>query len=456
MDVALLGTGSADGWPNAFCRCPSCAAQHAAGRVRAPTAVLVDERLLLDCGPEAPRSALRAERRLDRVQVILLTHDHPDHSAPMALLSRSWANPAEADGGDTIVVAGPAAVLERWRQWCHPQSQVDWRPLEEGDVLAACGYVVRALPADHDPPALLYTVEDGVGQRLFYGADTGPLPDATVQALGRRPVDVLLLEETFGRRSDHGTRHLDLSTFGHQLARIRDAGGLRPGAHVVAVHLGHHNPPEPQLVRELAAWGARPGEDGETLTSPSASGRSPALDRRHRRTLLLGGARSGKSTAAERRLAAEREVTYVAPGPRADGSDLDWDERVRRHQERRPAGWVTVETTDPAAVLRSSTTPVLLDCLGTWLAGVLAEEGAWDGAAGWEDRTRSRIDDLLDAWRSVEVPVVAVSNEVGSGVVPAHRSGMVFRDWLGRLNQAVAAESEQVLLVVAGRVLELA
>jgi adenosylcobinamide kinase/adenosylcobinamide-phosphate guanylyltransferase len=65
------------------------------------------------------------------------------------------------------------------------------------------------------------------------------------------------------------------------------------------------------------------------------------------------------------------------------------------------------------------------------------------------------VDDLLRAWRSVVVPVVAVSNEVGSGVVPAHRSGGVFRDWLGRLNQAVASASERSLLLVAGRTVEL-
>ena len=91
MEVLLLGTGSADGWPNAFCGCASCASSREGGEVRGQTAVLVDGRLLLDCGPEAPRAAERFGRSLRDVRSILLTHDHPDHVGPAALLWRRWA-----------------------------------------------------------------------------------------------------------------------------------------------------------------------------------------------------------------------------------------------------------------------------------------------------------------------------------------------------------------------------
>ncbi|MFP5336800.1 MAG: bifunctional adenosylcobinamide kinase/adenosylcobinamide-phosphate guanylyltransferase [Actinomycetes bacterium] len=446
MEVLLLGTGSADGWPNAFCRCASCAAQLDAGVLRTPTAALVDDVLLLDCGPETPRAALRAGRRLDRLEAVLLTHAHPDHSAPMALLSRAWAHRCEP-----LVVAGPAEVVEQWRRWTPADTPVRWRPVEAGDRVRVGPYVAHALAADHDGAAVLWLVTDAGGHRLLYATDTGPLPEETVTALSGTALDLLLLEETFGDHAAHRTRHLDLPGFGADLARLRRAGAVDDGTRVVAVHLGHHNPPDAELGRRLAAWGATAGRDGEVVTA----GQAPRRPSPPRRTLVLGGARSGKSTAAERLLAAEPAVTYVATGPPPDGADDDWAARVRHHRQRRPAAWRTVETTDLAAALRSATTPLLVDCLGTWLTAVLTDAGAWDDAPGWEEQAQDAVDELLAAWREVTVPLVAVSNEVGSGVVPSHPSGAIFRDWLGRLNQRVAAASERRLLVVAGRTVDL-
>jgi adenosylcobinamide kinase/adenosylcobinamide-phosphate guanylyltransferase len=98
---------------------------------------------------------------------------------------------------------------------------------------------------------------------------------------------------------------------------------------------------------------------------------------------------------------------------------------------------------------------VLLDAVGTWLTGVLDRAGAWDGAAGWRAAVDDQVAALVDAWRARTGVVVAVSDEVGWGVVPETPAGRLFRAELGRVNRLLAAESEQVLLVVAGRVLEL-
>jgi adenosylcobinamide kinase/adenosylcobinamide-phosphate guanylyltransferase len=173
------------------------------------------------------------------------------------------------------------------------------------------------------------------------------------------------------------------------------------------------------------------------------------------RVLVLGGARSGKSVTAERMLAAREHVDYLACGPAAVGDDPSWAERVRVHRERRPAHWTTVETLDVAGPLAEAppareAVPVLLDCLSTWLAGIMDECGLWADADGADERVAARMDTLLDAWRSTRRQVVAVSNEVGSGVVPATVSGGRFRDGLGTLNARIAAESEQVWLCVAG------
>jgi adenosylcobinamide kinase / adenosylcobinamide-phosphate guanylyltransferase len=185
------------------------------------------------------------------------------------------------------------------------------------------------------------------------------------------------------------------------------------------------------------------------------------------RVLVLGGARSGKSVTAERLLAGRDQVDYVATGAVPDASDPEWAARVAIHQERRPPHWATLETRDLEGVLaprglpapdrpapdlptRSLATPVLVDCLSTWLAGVMDECGLWSAAPGAEKALAARVDGLLDAWQSTRRIVVAVSNEVGSGVVPATASGVRYRDELGLLNTAIAAQCQQVWLCTAG------
>lgn len=169
------------------------------------------------------------------------------------------------------------------------------------------------------------------------------------------------------------------------------------------------------------------------------------------RILVLGGARSGKSRWAEGRLRSAGRVDYVAPGPPESGDDLEWAERVRRHRARRPAHWATHETRDLVPLLTAETVvPVLIDCLTTWLSGVMDDCGVWEARPGSNQDLEKRIDSLVGAWASARRPAVAVSNEVGWGVVPATESGRRFRDELGGLNARVAAECAEVFLMIAG------
>lgn len=173
------------------------------------------------------------------------------------------------------------------------------------------------------------------------------------------------------------------------------------------------------------------------------------------RTLITGGARSGKSRFAES-LVGPGAARYVAPGY-LPGDDAEWAARVAAHQARRPATWETVETIDVAGALDAAAPGevLLVDCLATWLTRQLDEAGAWDAAPGWEPRIDDATDRLVAAWTRTRATVTAVTNEVGLGVVPATASGRVFRDRLGTVNQRVSAASERVFLVVAGRVLDL-
>lgn len=173
--------------------------------------------------------------------------------------------------------------------------------------------------------------------------------------------------------------------------------------------------------------------------------------------LVLGGVRSGKSRYAERLLQLQPHVTYVAPGRAAQSAadaDPDWAERVRAHQARRPAHWTTVETGDVGAAVRDAPGAVLVDCLGTWLARLVDDADAWDEPQRAADVVETATADLIRAL-DVPGPIVLVSNEVGSGIVPEHASGRLFRDLLGRVNGRVGDVCDTVVLVVAGRVLDL-
>lgn len=158
-------------------------------------------------------------------------------------------------------------------------------------------------------------------------------------------------------------------------------------------------------------------------------------------TLVLGGARSGKSAVAEQMVARLGvPVTYVAT-MRHDPTDTDLAERLHRHRARRPPSWSTVEPPyDLAEILAATTDAVLLDSLGPLVAMHLGEIDSGG---------------LIEALSSRTAPTVIVSEEVGMGVHPETELGRRFRDELGLLNQAVAGAADVVLLAVAGRVLPL-
>ncbi|RBY74649.1 bifunctional adenosylcobinamide kinase/adenosylcobinamide-phosphate guanylyltransferase [Geodermatophilus sp. TF02-6] len=165
------------------------------------------------------------------------------------------------------------------------------------------------------------------------------------------------------------------------------------------------------------------------------------------RVLVLGGSRSGKSAHAETLVADAEAVTYLAACPPVPGDD-EWAARVAAHRGRRPAGWTTVETTAPGDLLRPGT--VLVDSITTWVAALMDEAGVWAGEPGSRDRLAARCDALVEAWTATPAHVVAVSDEVGLGVVPETRSGRLFRDTLGAVNQRLARTADEVWFVVAG------
>ncbi|MFF7444875.1 MULTISPECIES: bifunctional adenosylcobinamide kinase/adenosylcobinamide-phosphate guanylyltransferase [unclassified Streptomyces] len=394
MELTLLGTGAPSGLPRPDCPCAACAVALGPD-ARAATALLVDGALLLDLTPGAAFAAARAGHSLGQVRQVLLSHPH-----------------------DGPAVEVPAGLPQ-------PARVPDGR-----ELALLTGHRVRAVAMD--APGTGYAVTGPDGQRLLY------LPP------GGAPAG---LEENSGDGYDMVLA--DVVGRPDALAKLRAVGAVGPTTDVVAVHLDHDVPPGSELRRRLAAAGARAVPDGTTLTV----GAFEDVPDVPRRTLVLGGARSGKSVEAERRLEAFADVLYVATGGTRDG-DGEWAARVSAHRDRRPGSWRTTETCDLVPLLADDGPPLLVDCLSLWLTDAMDAVGAWDDAewaGGGERALRERVRELTRAVRATRRTVVAVSNEVGSGIVPATASGRRYRDELGRLNAAFADECEQVVLVVAGQ-----
>ena len=164
-------------------------------------------------------------------------------------------------------------------------------------------------------------------------------------------------------------------------------------------------------------------------------------------TLVLGGARSGKSTHAERLVTgtlhggAPRPAVYIAT---AEAGDVEMATRIMAHRARRGVGWTTIE--EPlklADVLEQEAArgqPILVDCLTLWLSNLMHAGEDIDQAT----------DELVQSLDDHNQPVVFVSNEVGLGIVPDTPLGRSFRDAMGRLNMRIAERADRVILMAAG------
>ena len=164
-------------------------------------------------------------------------------------------------------------------------------------------------------------------------------------------------------------------------------------------------------------------------------------------TLILGGARSGKSTHGERLAAgtlqgaSPRQAVYIAT---AEAGDVEMATRIMAHRNRRGANWTTIEEplklTEALATAAAHGHPVLIDCLTLWLSNLMHHGADLDEAT----------DELVRALDACASPVILVSNEVGLGIVPETPLGRAFRDAQGRLNMRVADRADRVILMSAG------
>jgi adenosylcobinamide kinase / adenosylcobinamide-phosphate guanylyltransferase len=162
-------------------------------------------------------------------------------------------------------------------------------------------------------------------------------------------------------------------------------------------------------------------------------------------TLILGGARSGKSRLAQKLASRYPSVVFVAT---ATPVDDEMRHKIERHKADRPSDWVTVEEPISVDAVVREWAPragvMLVDCLTLYAANLLSAEH------NNAENVLPRAQSLFEALRKAETSIVLVSNDVGSGIVPAYPTGRAFRDLLGEINQQVAAIADNVAFMVAG------
>jgi phosphoribosyl 1,2-cyclic phosphate phosphodiesterase len=246
MRLIFLGTAAAEGYPGIFCSCEHCsqARQMGGKNLRFRSALLVNQDLMIDFGPDIQASALRYSQSLWGVTTGLVTHAHSDHFYPENFMMRSVVFTGKLPP-PTLHLYGSrdvAAILSESfpdQTIIHLESQA----VKAFESWKSGRYTITAYRAFHavdSLEALFYGLDDG-NHAILYATDTGSFPEDTRQALKGRSFDVIILEETMG--GGNYEQHLGFDTFLEQVQWIRKAGLLRPGGRIVATHFSHSGNP---------------------------------------------------------------------------------------------------------------------------------------------------------------------------------------------------------------------
>lgn len=281
MKFIFLGTSASEGYPNAFCDCDNCEKARQAGgpSLRKRSAALIDGELLIDFGPDLMAASLQHGVSLANVRYCLQTHEHSDHLDASHFHSRSlfcgvmnaprlhyYASPNAITRAARILRSEDPAI--GFDETASERLNLTVYPIAPFQHLSVGPYQVDSLKANHAPEttAMLYLIERA-GRVIFYGTDTGEMPQATWDALatiGKR-CDLVVLDHTFGYQG-RSNGHMNAEQFLEQVARLRELGLLADGARIFATHLGHHsNPTHEELVVFARQHGYEVAYDGLTL-----------------------------------------------------------------------------------------------------------------------------------------------------------------------------------------------
>lgn len=241
MELLLLGTAAADGWPSPFCDCPRCAEARRRGgpNIRSRSGALIDSDLKIDWSPDTLVQMQRIGRSLTGLRTLLFTHQHRDHIEPVELRMMKQGY-TQTPLAEPLEVFGNRQVLDLMET----SPAVHLMTLKEIHAFepftTACGAEVLPLPAAHVEGALLLRITRG-GKTLFYGHDSGHYPQATLDALGQGPMlDMVLLDCTHGGRAMENLHHMNIEGVLAMTEELRRRGVVGTGTRLVATHFSHN------------------------------------------------------------------------------------------------------------------------------------------------------------------------------------------------------------------------
>lgn len=241
MNLLLLGTSAAEGWPAPFCDCAHCeeARRRGGPNIRSRSGALIGDDLKVDWSADTVMQMQRSRRSLSGLRTLLFTHQHVDHVMPMELL---WLQRpfTQTPPAEPIEVFGNSEVIE---MVCnsparHHVTLHEVTPFQSFTTVT--GYEVTPLEASHVEGALVYRISRD-GRTLLYGHDSGMYPTATFEALGMGPqIDVGLLECSGGGRTTDNKWHLDVNGVAMTIAELRRQGAVAADARFIATHFSHN------------------------------------------------------------------------------------------------------------------------------------------------------------------------------------------------------------------------
>ncbi len=252
MRITILGSGGGVGIPNMFCQCANCEAARAAGgrSLRNGPAVLINDDLLVDCGPDVVNSVRQLGLNLSSVQTLAITHRHGDHLDPWFFWARRGVRDTELP---LLTVYAPQDVLDEVFSFYQSHLQLDrksfesltrtiWRPVHAGMMKLAGAYRLNFFPATHGE-GLLEAVLVGVSDAraaYFHCYDTGPLSEDAWAMLSGHRFDVAALDACIGLQDDYeSAEHMTGPQTVAHAHRMRETGILKPGGAALATHFVH-------------------------------------------------------------------------------------------------------------------------------------------------------------------------------------------------------------------------
>ncbi|MDR3709416.1 MAG: MBL fold metallo-hydrolase [Capsulimonadaceae bacterium] len=271
MKLLLLGTAAAEAWPAPFCSCPACRhARSAGGRnIRRRSSALLDDSLLVDFGPDTSAQVQAFNRSLSNVTTLAFTHHHEDHLSPDEIAYRAAPFTVSTDL-PLMQIFGSETVVEILRTkfpdaaWNREKARM---VIEEALIphearTAADGARILPLPADHAPKSLVLRIAKN-GRSFLYGHDTGLFPDETIEALRGAPLDLVLLDCTYGAAESSNRGHMGIDGVIETAKRLGEVGAVTKETRLVATHYSHNGKASyEELVSRLAPEGILAAYDG--------------------------------------------------------------------------------------------------------------------------------------------------------------------------------------------------